>query len=289
MSTILLKDPRTLTPHPDNKGIPRFVEGMPEWMALFDDIRARGIQEPLRINGRHVIDGETRRNIAVAAGLTEVPVVEVPESEVYVVLLEKLSLQKHLTKGQRAFLLVKHGAKAIAAIKDRQLAALRTGAGRGIADSIGDAQSIEDLCASRGFSKDLYDQAQTLLGIFSGDPKILRARNLENADWKSLAEDWIPKILDLHAPIGLGAALAGIAGQKATNGVAKAPNAETQLDLFSDGVEALNRVAKAYPKLRKEARGELIATWTKIARGWPEDMRREMAAALVATTGASEQ
>ena len=68
---------------------------------------------------------------------------------------------------------------------------------------------------------------------------------------------------------GILGALAGIAGQKATNGVAKAPNAETQLDLFSDGVEALNRVAKAYPKLRKEARGEMIATWTKMIAKLP--------------------
>ena len=279
---IQTRNPAHLSAHPDNKFMPRLREGMPEWQALFDDVRARGVQEPLRIHGTHVIDGETRRNVAVLAGLDSVPVVEVPETEVYTTLREKLILQKHLTKGQRALLFVRMSSKVISEVRTRQIESLRKGSGRTIADSVGDGRSLEQICADLGFSRDLFNQASALHGIFCGDAHTLKVRNLIGVDWKGLRDEWEPRIFDLDTPVGLGAALAGIAGQQATRDVAKAPNPETQLELFEHGVETLGRVAKAWPKLRREARPQIVAAWTRVAAGWPPDLRRELGEALLA-------
>lgn len=275
-------DPATLSPHALNRAMPRIRPGMPEWQALFDDVMERGIQTPIQVvGGTRVVDGETRRQVALAIPLAVVPVVDVPEDQGITVLVEHLVLQKHLTKGQRAYL-CHHLAKGLEEEKRaRWTANLKKGRSpMPIESALGKMGDFSSFCERHGFSRDLFEQARTLHAIFAGDPSALKARNLEGADGKALKEQWEPKILDLENPVGLGAALAGMAGAKATEGREKTPNTEVQLDLFVDGVETLDRVAKSWPKLRKERRPEIVAAWAKVASGWPPDLRMELARAL---------
>ena len=101
--SVTYRSPKDLRPHPLNRAMPRIQPGMAEWAALFDDVRTHGILQPIQIiGGNLVVDGETRRQIALAIPLETVPVVEVPQDEGVTVLVRHLCLQKHLTKGQRA-------------------------------------------------------------------------------------------------------------------------------------------------------------------------------------------
>jgi hypothetical protein len=262
---------------------------MPEWVELVVDIQDRGVREPISITSRNeVVDGETRRQAAINAGLEEIPTVVLGDKEVMSVYREKLLLQKHLTKGQRAYILWPLLAPIVDEMQGRQAQALRAGTGRGgtISDSIGDgaqkgAATLSELAHQWGFSRDTLAQAETLHLIFLGDSNTLMERNLEDSNPAELREEWEPKILSMTDPIGLGAALAGIAGAKATAGAEKKPNAETQLELFSDGASTLGRVAKSFPRLTPQARGQLVQTWRRISAGWPQEMRTALGHALL--------
>jgi hypothetical protein len=245
---------------------------MEEWDALYLDVKERGVREPLKVCGPFVIDGETRRRVSIAAGLTEVPVEEVAENHIFATLREKLVLQKHLTKGQRAYLMVPLCQHLIKEAESRRLANLR----RGDVAPVG----ITAFCAEAGISKNHFDRAREIHAIFSGDKRALKARGWENIDPAKLREEWEPRILDMEHPVGLGAALAGMAGQKATRDVPRTPNPETQLDLFVDGLETFTKVAKAWPRMKATYRPEFIQTWRKVASTWPEDLRQEMIRAL---------
>lgn len=261
-------DPKTLQPHHLNRAMPRLAPPMPEWEALFDDVRERGIQTPLQVvGGTKVVDGETRRQVAIAIPLALVPVVDVPEDQGVTTLVEHLCLQKHLTKGQRAYLSY-HLAKGLEAEKRaRKVAHLKKGhSPMPIESASGNIGDFGQFCARFGFSRDLFEQARKLHEAFDANP--------------SLREQFEPGILDLDDPKGLGAVLAGIAGKVSTEGREKQANSEVALEVFEQGVLALNDVARKWPKLRREARPEIVAAWTRVAAGWPRDLRIELAAAL---------
>lgn len=279
---ITMRDPATLAVHPLNRAMPRFVQGMPEWLALCDDISERGFQSPIEVCGRHVVNGWTRVGIAKSLRLEQVPCVEVPEDEVYANIKAQLANQKHLTKGQRAYLLVPIAERVIKEADARKLANLKKGhSPKPIESASGNIGVLEQFCADHGFSKDIFDQARTLHAIWAGDRSTLEARNLVGADVAALREEWEPKILAFDKPVGLGAALAGIAGEQSTRDKTKAPNPEVQLELFTDGAAQIDRVAKAWPKLAKARRPEIVMAWTRVASGWPADLRRELAQALL--------
>lgn len=276
-------DPKTLSPHPLNRAMPRIRPGMPEWQALFDDVRERGIQEPIRVVGNRVVDGETRRQVAIAIGLDQVPVVEVPEDQAIATIVEHLVLQKHLTRGQRAYICYPVAKPLADESKARRIANLKKGSvSRYPTESdSGNIGVFADFCKRVGFSQDLYEQAQTLHRLFSGDPETMRGRGLADADPEALRAEWEPKILDMVAPVGLGAALAGIAGAQATEGRPKSPNGPVQLQLFQQGVQAFDRVARDWTKHRAHARAEFVGAWRRVAAGWAPEMRRELADALL--------
>ena len=246
MKPIILVDPKSLRPHPANIAIPRLTQGMPEWLALRDDIEERGIQEPLQIHRHQVVDGETRRGVAVSLGLDAVPCIELDADEVLTTIRQHLILQKHLTKGQRAYILIPHMQATADELKARGMANLKKGISPVPTESApGNIGIFENFCRANGFSRDLGEQARTLHGIFSGDRKTLAERNLEKADPDTLRATWEPRILDLDNPVGLGAALAGMAGELATKDKEKTPNGDIQLELFQEGASAIDRVAQA--------------------------------------------
>lgn len=283
ISTIERIDPRDLIPHHLNRAMPRIRPGMPEWSALFEDIQERGIQTPIQVVGpNQVVDGWTRREVAVAIGVDTVPIVRVPDTEGVTVLVEHLCLQKHLTKGQRAYVCW-HLTKGLEREKQaRKALSLRKGnSPMPIQSASGNIGDFGQFCERYGFSRDTFEQARTLHLIFAGDPFTLKDRSLVGVDHKALRDLWEPKILDLDEPKGLGAVLAGIAGAKATEGKERLPNPEVQLERFEEGVQAINSVAKLWPKIRRESRPQIVAAWSKLASGWPLDLRRELADALV--------
>lgn len=63
-----------------------------------------------------------------------------------------------------------------------------------------------------------------------------------------LRQEWEPKIFDDDLPIGLGAALSGIAGAAATRGYAPQPRRNTALNNFVVGVRNLVKPANRWFK-----------------------------------------
>lgn len=97
------RDPKTLRPHPLNR-LPRWAQSSDEWRAFVDDIRANGIKVPLCITKDDlVVDGETRRQAAVALQLAAVPVMVVSDGDVAGTILRELALRRNLTKSQIAY------------------------------------------------------------------------------------------------------------------------------------------------------------------------------------------
>lgn len=280
------RDPNLLRVHPLNRSMPRIKPGMPEWAELVRDICERGVQDCVSITADgQVVDGWTRTKASIAAGQVLIPVQVIDENEVVTKLAEKLVLQKHLTKGQRAFLVYPILKGLLAETKARSIANLKKGFSPS-SDSIGTrGTTAEEIAAQYGFSQDTLAQAKELHGIFEGDSKTLAARNLEGLDPAELRKEWEPKILDLDHPIGLGAALAGMAGARATKDTEKKPNSQTQLDLFNEGVGTLSSVAKNWEKLRTDARPVIVRVWRTAASAWPPEFRRELAEALLADLG----
>ena len=212
-----------------------------------------------------VDEGRAILFISIAAGQASIPVQIVDQDEVVTKLAEKLVLQKHLTKGQRAYLIYPLLKGLLEESKARSLANLKKGISP-IPDSIGNrGTTAAELAAQYGFSEDTLRQAQDLHSIFIGDSKTLAARNLKGLDSAELRKEWEEKILDLDHPVGLGAALAGMAGARATRDTEKKPNSQTQLDLFNEGVGTLSSVAKNWGRMRGEARPLILRVWRAAA------------------------
>lgn len=263
-STITLRAPKELRPHALNKRMPRWDRESDEWLAFVQDIQDRGIQVPLRITEKgEVVDGETRRQAAAALNLESVPCVVVPSDDVAATLLQEIQLRRNLTKGQRAYLLVPL-IEATVAGHERRLSNLRRGANA--AESASPARSAGDYALSLGFSRDLLDQARRLHAAFEGDAE--------------LREQFEPQILDFDSPIGLGACLAGIAGQKATKDTERKTGA--QLDLFTDAWGTLGKRFSYWTKLDDDDRRKAVPVLRQTIKDMPADLRAELKKALAA-------
>jgi hypothetical protein len=286
------RDPRQLRPHKLNKDLPRLGPGMPAFGALIDDIAVNGVKEPLTITpAGEVLDGETRRQAAIAAQRWDVPVVVADSDDVVATVYRRLALQKRLTKGQSAYVLFPMAKPLLEEAKQRRIAQLNKGADpRNPIESVfGKQATFEDFCRAHGFSPDLATQAKTLHLIFSGDLKSLKERNLEGADPAALRGEWEPKILDIENPVGLGAALAGMAGQRATKDREKAPPVG-QLELFTETITELGTVfePKRWTKTRPDDKAEIISAWRRAAAQWPADLRNQLAKALTEDLAAAQ-
>jgi hypothetical protein len=282
------RDPQTLHPHPLIKHMPRADKGSVAWRSFIDDIRANGIKNP--IIGTHsgvVADGWTRAIAARDLQLAEVPYVEIPDDEVVQTIFREMCQKRGLTKGQKAYLAWERFKPLHAEMEAKRLAALK--AGRNVtllktsADSIGTGRSEDAFGAEIGVSGDLVRQARELHEVFAGTRRELSSIKLtETAE--EIRNFWEPRILDLDKPIGLGAAIAGIAGKTSTEGHEKGTSPITQLDLFSDGLKALETVfePKRWAKTEHVFQDRMVTDFTLAAAAWPMDLRRRVAAALLA-------
>jgi hypothetical protein len=201
--------------HPLVANLPRWADDSAEMTDLTRDIAARGIDQPLLVTvcaerGCYLlIDGRHRFAAARLAGLEQVPVLEREEEEAADIVLHSLVNRRHFTKSAQAYLCY----PVLAA-----MAPDKPGRRNQSIEST-NSKSIEDLCADLGFSRDLYFQAKQIHEKFSSRP--------------DLRERFEPSIL---AGAGLGAVIAGMAGQEATLKKGKVTSAPEQLlfQAFSD-------------------------------------------------------
>lgn len=221
------------------------------FLGLVADIRTHGILDPLRITeDGAVVDGRHRLRAAKLLDLDMVPV-EVLRAglEPAGVAISSLTARRHLTgKGQLAY-----AAYPLFAARHREL---QESSSRGLRRGPQNSQPIPDsvpaIAAALGISVDTFQQAARLHEIFAADAE--------------LKAEWEPKIMAEDNPIGLGAAIAGIAGQAASTDRTPARNS------------ALARFASAWSHVATPA--SAWSKWTDAERDKAAETVRETVAKL---------
>ena len=267
---IELRDPRLLKPLPQIKSMPRFAAGTDEFNGAVDDVRENGIKHPLQITEDNlVVDGESRRLWAVNADLAEVPCEVVSVEDAIGIVLRELNRRRNLSKGARAYIAAELFQDAVNEGLRRKGQNLRKGQSSPISNSVGNGlQNAQELAASMGISDELYLQALKLHKLFAKDAE-LRA-------------EWEPKILDPEHPVGLGAAIAGIAGADAAQPNRARSVLKGQLELFGDCFEDLRRGAGGWKNFDEGQKEIVLQSCTKTVKAMPADLRAALLDALKA-------
>lgn len=264
---IELRDPNDLRPHALIKPMPRWAKDTDEWQAFVADIRSRGITTALVIlQDGTLIDGETRRRAAVGLKMVTVPCQVIPQDVAAQTILQHLLLRRNLGKGALAYV----GYPLIEAsheeAKARALDCLKRGDAPGSHSVADGAKRVEDLAAQLGISLALFKQAARIREIFIEDPEF--------------KDEMEPRILDTVDPVGLGAAIAGYAGRKATNGKAKGKRANEELSLFTDAWSGLGKRFGYWEKMDTDNRERSLGVIRKTVSAMPKDLLKVLKRAI---------
>jgi hypothetical protein len=190
-----------LSVHPEAQRLPEWPTDHPRFKAFTDDVRRRGIQQPILIDheGR-ILDGRMRLRAAKQLRIDELMCVVIAD-DVINAILQSLLQRRHYTRGALAYLAFPLLADAFDEARRRRLENLKnTNVSSKSTDGLR-AKTVEDFAQMLGISRSLLFQAQQLHRRFESDPE-LRA-------------EFEPAILEEEK--GLGGILAGTAGKLATS------------------------------------------------------------------------
>lgn len=238
----------------------------PRYLAMKAAWRESGTFPPLYVTAeKEIVDGRHRYWFAKEEGHDTVQCVEVPAEEVPLIVLQGLVGKNHLTRGQRAYLATPKLAGAFQAAIDQRIAYLNSG-GKTRTDA---AASVEALAEQLGVSDELLRQARKLHELFA-----------EGKEGKALRKEWEPKILDGEEPLGLGAALQGIGGQRSTKGAPKKPARNSALRNFIVGWKNLSKPAAHWEKWDDETRELAVDGLRDAVAKLPEPVLEAVVAAV---------
>jgi hypothetical protein len=257
-------DPGELTIHPRARPMPEWANEDERFTALVEDIRNRGIDQPILVDKENrIVDGRHRWRAAKRLQLKEVPTLLVEDESVPEVVINSLVQRRHFTKGALAYLVTPLLEFAFEAASKRRLENLKNPnvSRKYPQDTIG--KTVEDYADAIGVGRKLLFQARELHKAFDKRPE--------------LREQFEAKVL--NGEIGLGAAVAGIAGQEATK--AKPKPEEDQLFLFEEAFDTLAKRFKYWNKFTADDKRETISPVIfKTVREMPADLRDELEKAL---------
>lgn len=257
-SAVLVREVSSLTIHPILDQLPMIPEGDPRWRELCATWDQVGFPSPLVVTrSGWIVDGRHRRRFALARGWQTVPVVEVEDSQILDTVIASMDGRVHLTKGQRAYL----SFPFLQASLERVSIRLHDSSGK-IRPA---AFTVESLAEARGFKRDLIFQARRLREYFA---------EADRAGNPSLREEWEPKILREEDPIGLGAAIAGIAGEAAKNIVIGFPRNST-LHKLQSGLTALAAVSDRWDSMSEQDREAALSLWCETIERLSPGMAKE--------------
>lgn len=175
------------------------------WLAWVEDTKLRGVIEPVKViklslSLWEVVDGRNRLAAAKAAGLKEIPAVEVTEAEVNGLIISTLAHRKGVTKGSIAYL---------ALTLHPHLATGKTGPKKDSGNDYPNTPlSLPELASSIGVSAETVKDAAATFRFFEDHPAI--KKKLEGSVIAGL--------------ISLGAARAGAGGAAATTAQPRRPS-----------------------------------------------------------------
>lgn len=208
--------------------------------ALVEDIREHGILEPLRITtAGEVVDGRHRLRAARQLKLDEVPCAVLHTGlDPAGIAISSLANRRHVSsKGQLAY--------AAYPLFARHHEELRR-ANRANPREASQAGTIEDIVGKLGIGREIFKQAARLHDAFAKDA--------------GLKDRWEPLIMAADDPIGLGAALAGIAGQQASTD--QTPKRNSHLARWVSAWSHVARPAQAWDRwdeVQRAKAGEAVS------------------------------
>lgn len=244
------RDPADLKLHPLLKKQPgEWEDDDPRFIALVEDIRQRGIDQPIIVTKDMLVaDGRHRLRGAKRLQIETIPCKICADDEVPAVILHSLLQRRHYTKGQLAYLLARTIDEAFVEAQKRQLAGLKHGDTAPVRNSVSKALTPEEWATQIGVSVQYLRQAKRIHEFFADDKKRKFNDEGKKAVTATLREFFEPKILDADEPHGLGAVIAGISsvldaekkGKPHKGG--KPAETDRQLELFNKVVsDELNR------------------------------------------------
>lgn len=243
--TALTKRPLTFRPlkeltiHPAIADDPRMAPKDPRYVAMKTAWTEQGGCPPIYVTATGaIVDGRHRYWWLVDSGEDTAPCIEVSEDEVFTIILGAIAGRNHQTQGQRAYFAAAKLGPALEAAKARRDEQLRTGGKVKLAP----LPTADEFAEQLHLGRNLLFQARRLHELF--------------ADGKAgakLRKEWEPKILDAEDPMGLGAAIAGIAGAAATKGKGK-PDRNSALNNWEAGWKNLVNPAKHFARWDDEQR-----------------------------------
>lgn len=253
VSAISLRQPAELPDHPLLAHIPVWAPHEPEFQSLKADIAARGVDNPILLDGQgRVVDGRNRRNACAAAGLA-VPAKTIPDDQVVAAILSALGNRRHVTKGAMAYLLAPLLKPAVEEARARQAAALKRGESPSSTQWTTGNVTVEGLADGYGFGRTLLFQALELHKLFAEKPE-LRTQFEEG----------------VLTGMGLGGALQAIAGKLSTEGKARVVAPPEKL-LFRAVTDLRNRF-EAWKTMPEDKRAEVTSQFVAAAPEWPADL-----------------
>lgn len=246
---------KELRVHKALASLPQWDEEDTRFLALVDDIQANGLIEPIKITERgEIVDGRHRWRAAKRMAWTTIPTVTVEDDQVLNLAISSLLARRHYTRGQLAYVAYPLFEDAHREAQHLAVKKLQKGPFSPSPTQLGTGtpKTVEALAARLGVTGETFRQASKLHGIFA-----------KNDDVRA---EWEPKILAAEDPIGLGRAIAGIAGQAATPS-SKGPAAQRWADSV---VAASTRLIGVAPD------------WVTISAEWRQAARTEIVARLAA-------
>lgn len=259
-----------LSPLPTIEVMPRWAQDDPQWHAFVADIERNGIRHPIQITEDGlVVDGWTRRQAAVAAGLENVPVEVVDKGEIYESVMREIR-RRHMTKGATAYCVFPFVQDAyLEAVKKGTISRagkLTNGQNPNVSPSAtewltGDKR-VEDIALGIGVSRELLRQAARVWEIFEEDP--------------AYRDQIEPEILS--GEIGLGAVIQGYAGRKATIGRERPPT--QHWILISKSMDSWKAWPRYWKHLDEAEKGRIRDEMQQGVSAMPAEARHMLATAI---------
>lgn len=283
---IEFRDPAELTVHPVAKKLPSWSKSDERFFSLVEDVRDRGIDQPLKIDAEgRILDGRECWRAAKQLQLAEVPVVVVPAEQCLAVILHSLVNRKHYTKGALAYVAYPLLSPVLEESRKRQVSNLKSGktpenSRESIQSTLG--RTVEEFASALGFGRDLFFQARNLHTLFDSSDVALagwEAEHPHGGEGKptDLRAEFEPRLLS--GEIGLGAAIAGIAGQSSTKGRGR-PESE-QLLLFEDAWDKLQvRACRDWDSFDQGTKRQLAEKIKSTVLNLPEEIVETVAKAI---------
>jgi hypothetical protein len=230
---------KELTIHAAIADDPRMAPKDPRYVAMKTAWSEQGGCPPIYVTASGaIVDGRHRYWWLVDADEDTAPCIEVSEDEVFTIILGAIAGRNHQTQGQRAYFAAAKLGPALEAAKVRRDDQLR----RGGKVKLAPLPTADEFAEQLHLGRNLLFQARRLHEVFA-----------DGKPGAKLRKEWEPKILDAEDPVGLGAALAGIAGASATKGKGK-PDRNSALNNWEAGWKNLVNPAKKFASWDEEQR-----------------------------------